>query len=106
MYPENWFALCMLQHAIVYKMVEEAFPFLVTCTISTDPRITHANLIAPNSNRMSFKGFFSRSSYVVAGILTPYSTLWRSIVHLMVMFLMSRALQVCREKLYFYFDSC
>lgn len=70
MYPDNWFALSMLQHAMTYKALEESFDSLSSLPILQDKENEYYD-----ANPVNF---------------AP----WRTAVQLMVMFLMSRALQV------------
>lgn len=71
MYPENWFALSMLQHAMAYKALEESFDSLTSLIINSGENdVANEPCVSLN--------------------FAP----WRTAVQLMVMFLMSRALQV------------
>lgn len=105
MYPENWFALTMLQHAMVYKIVEEAFEVLRSFppTSSPAPATTAADSSSSSTHQSSTTlvdpqvqstNPLTRASSSV-GMLSPVLHVWRTAVQFMVMFLMSRALQVC-----------
>eukprot|EP00026_Physarum_polycephalum_P000045 Phypoly_transcript_00045.p1 GENE.Phypoly_transcript_00045~~Phypoly_transcript_00045.p1 ORF type:complete len:1883 (+),score=230.21 Phypoly_transcript_00045:40-5688(+) len=77
MYPENWFALSMLQYAMVYKAVEESFDSLSSLSIKVHTPKSPSKLVA-------------ESAEPIVGGVKP----WRTAVRLMVMFLTCRALQL------------
>jgi hypothetical protein len=101
MYPENWFALSMLQFTMVYKIIEEGLEVLPTvCPINhSSSSSPQSQIIQPTedddkkvSNNISTK----RSSYraTVTTTVSKQMKPWHTSVHLMVMFLMARPIQV------------
>ena len=90
MYPENWFALSMLQYAIVYKVVEESFDLLSTLAVLSANKANPSSGGGGGSASLQSNGADAENIDDQLAVAKP----WHTAVQLMVMFLTCRALQV------------